>query len=204
MASVLANFLSGTQDPSSVATFGNQGDVFARIGVSGGTLYQKQDSGSTTNWALLSAALGTVLMKDVKAAGTDGGTFTSGAWQTRDLNTVENPQIWAALAANQITLDAGTYKIIANAPGYQCAENKAILRNITDATDTVIGSSEFGAVAFGGFSKSNIIGIFTIASTKTFEIQHQCAITSATNGFGVADNLGVDEVYTQVEITKIA
>lgn len=204
MGSVLANFLSGTQDPSSVATFGNQGDIFARIGGSGGTLYQKQDSGSSTNWVLLSSNLGTVLIKDVKATGTDGGTFTSGAWQTRDLNTVENPQIWASLAANQITLDAGTYKIIANAPSYQCAENKAKLRNITDATDTVIGSSEFGAAAFGGFSKSNIIGIFTIASSKTFEIQHQCVTTSTTNGFGVADNLGVDEVYTQVSITKIA
>ena len=55
-------------------------------------------------------------LKDVKAANTAGGTFTSGAFQTRTLNTVEGDASIVSLAANQFTLQAGTYHIEGVAP----------------------------------------------------------------------------------------
>lgn len=43
--------LSGTQDPSVVATRGEKGTIFIRTGANGGVIYIKQDSGETTNWS---------------------------------------------------------------------------------------------------------------------------------------------------------
>lgn len=58
MASNLEAYLSGTQDPSSVATYGETGQVFIQTGVTGFKFYQKQDNGLTTNWSLLSISEG--------------------------------------------------------------------------------------------------------------------------------------------------
>lgn len=54
MSSNLAAYLSGTQDPSAVATYGETGQVFIQTGTTGFKFFQKQDNGLTTNWALLS------------------------------------------------------------------------------------------------------------------------------------------------------
>ena len=45
--------LSGVQDPSVTATNGVKGTIFTRVGPNGGTLYQKQDDGVSTNWSLI-------------------------------------------------------------------------------------------------------------------------------------------------------
>lgn len=146
-----------------------------------------------------------VILEDQKASGTDGGTFTSGAWQTRTLNTevYDNGGI-CTLSSNQFTIPAGTYKVIASAPCYNGVFHKIKLRNITDSSDTVIGSSEVSAAATNVVSRSWIDSVFTIAATKTFEIQHRCGTTASTDGFGRADSFSVIEVYTQVCLEKIA
>jgi hypothetical protein len=141
---------------------------------------------------------------DQKANNTPGGTFSSGAWQRRDLNTTigSNTISGSSLAGNQFTLPAGTYRIQASAPAYNCNRHKAKLRNMTDSIDTLIGSSEVSAP--GGYTTSIINGVFTISAQKTFEIQHQCQTSAATNGFGVESNFGVAEIYTQVQLWRLA
>ena len=68
---------------------------------------------------LKSALDGYILIRDEKASGTTGGTFTSGAWQTRDLNTeVVDTGNHASVATNQITLAAGTYRFRIVAPAH--------------------------------------------------------------------------------------
>lgn len=144
---------------------------------------------------------------DQKTPGTPGGTFTQAAWQTRTLNTTigSNTITGSSLLNNQFTLPSGTYRINVSAPAYTVNRHKAKLRNITDSSDTLIGTSEYNAPSTGTVVTSSLIkGIFTITSSKVFEIQHQCQTTSgATNGFGVESNFGVVEIYTQVEIWKI-
>lgn len=212
MASVLANLLSGTQDPSVTSTYGLKGQLFLRIGASGGTFYQKQDDGDTTNWTQggtgAASSSETVYFKDIKTAGTDGGTFTAGAFQTRDLTTVQNPQAWASLAANQITLNAGTYEIEASAPAAGVGSHQARLYNITDAADVILGTTvlDNGVGTNSGVGQSVIRGTFTLTGTKTLEIQHYGQVTQASNGFGIAfagGGDGKDELYTQVRITKV-
>lgn len=149
----------------------------------------------------------TVYIKDVKAAATSGGTFTSGAWRTRDLNTLENPfsVSWVSLNTNQFTLDPGTYEFEATAPAIAVDGHKAKLRNITAGSDTIIGQPAASLNSAGDHTNSISIvkGIFTIGSTTVFELQHQCSTTRATNGFGFPAGFSVSEVYSQVKISRL-
>lgn len=146
-------------------------------------------------------------VRDEETAGTNAGTFTTGAWRTRVLNTVKTNEITgASLAANQIVLPAGTYWIEAQAPAMKVDRHKCKLRNVTDGTDAIVGSSEFSAAAIadGVSTNSLLAGRLTIAAAKTFELQHQCQTTFATFGLGIACNFAVVEVYAEVRLWKLA
>lgn len=150
-------------------------------------------------------------LKDVKANNTAGGTFTSGSFQTRTLNTTEGDFLhFGSLSSNQFTLIAGTYEIEAIAPAFTNANtlgsHKAILYNVTDASNALIGSNgEVTVVSSSGQSvnSSFVKGIVTISSSTVFEIRHRCDTTQSSNGFGPQANFGVDEIYTIVKLTKI-
>lgn len=137
------------------------------------------------------------IIEDQKSSGTNGGTFTSGAWRTRDLNTiVANDKSIVSLFANQFTLKPGTYKINATAPAFNVNFNQIRLYNITDSVNVKLGSS---FDCNGASSISTLACKFTITETKTFEIQHQCSTTFAVSGFGRAASIDT-EIYTRVEI----
>jgi hypothetical protein len=148
-------------------------------------------------------SLGEVLIvEDEKPTNTAGGTFTSGAWRTRDLNSVRVNRITgASLASIQITLPAGTYRIFAKAPGYVVSFHKIRLYNVTDSVAILIGSNENSG---GVITVSMINAEFTLASTKSLTIEHRCATTRASDGFGGATNFSEPEIYTQVLVQRIA
>ena len=145
-------------------------------------------------------------VRDEKSNQTGGGTFTSGAWQTRTLNTSMTNEIsGASLSSNQITLPSGTYFIHASASVYYVDQHKLKLRNTTDSSDTLIGTSMYSGNATETSTTSFVIGRFTIAAQKTFELQHRCATTKSSNGFGVPSTWsGEVEVYADVQIWKVA
>lgn len=144
-----------------------------------------------------------ILIRDEKTQGTDGGTFTSGAWQTRDLNTeVEDTGGDASVASNQITLEAGTYRCLISCPAFSVECHQARLYNITDSAVLVLGTSE--ETSSGSIqTRSFIAGRFTLAAQKVLEVQHQCESTDAGDGFGRAGNW-TTEIYTVVELWKEA
>ena len=144
----------------------------------------------------------TAYIKDAKSSGTGGGSFTSGSYQTRDLNTLEGDTSFVSLSSNQITLDPGTYDFYANSPSFRVSTNKARLRDITNSVTTILGSAEFGETAGGGTLGSNMEGRLVLTETTTFEIQHRCNFTQAF-GFGSPSSYGEDEIYTVVRITKL-
>lgn len=144
-------------------------------------------------------------VRDEKAAGTNGGTFTTDAWQTRTLNTVKTNEIsGASLSSNQITLPAGTYEIEAWAPAAGVGYHQLKLYNTSDTADTLIGTSESSPTSYSTPTKSRVCGRFTIAAQKTFELQHRCVSTKADTGFGVGTNFGVVAVFAEVLIRRIA
>ena len=147
-----------------------------------------------------------IKVSDVKAANTHGGTFTSGAWRTRDINTEDSDDGGhCSISANQITLAAGTYTCRISANAYFIDSHKAKLYNISDSADVLIGTSEYterGVTATQ--SRSIISGKFVLTASKVLEVQHYCATTQTTVGFGVACNFGVSEIYTVAEFWKVA
>jgi len=144
-------------------------------------------------------------VRDEKSSGTDGGTFTSGAWRTRDLNTVvKNTIPGASLASNQITLPAGTYRIRARAPGNKVDRHKAAIYNDTSSTYLIYGSNSY-SISTGEYAQTDSVveGWITLASESVLELRHYCQKTIATDGFGIDTTFGVVEVYSEVIIEKV-
>lgn len=166
-----------------------------------------QRSGAEGDRFVTADALNAVLIPvylrvaDEQAAGVAGGTFTSGAWQTRVLNTISSQiGIKASLNSNQVLLEAGAYWCRISCPAYAVNRHKARLRNMTDGTDLLIGTSEFSGTP--AQTSSIIAGRIDLTTQKVVEVQHRCETTTATNGFGVASNFAVTEVYAVAEFWR--
>ncbi len=144
-----------------------------------------------------------VIIKDVKANNVSGGAFTSGAWRTRDLNTlVADVNDFASLGTNQFTLQPATYYMQAMAPAYFVNGHVIRLQNITAGTTVATGSSSraSGSAAATTFTHLNVS--FSVATASVFEIQHSCATTRSPEGFGEPAAQGVSETYTVVDIWR--
>lgn len=144
-----------------------------------------------------------VHVQDQKSLGTDGGTFSSGAWRTRDLNTeLTNEVTGASLSSNQITLPAGDYFIEARAPVNGVDRHQTRLQDVTNAATLLTGSSEIAVQSFNVTTPSVITGRFTLSGTADVELQHRCETSNSGNGFGEAANF-TTEVYSDVLIWKV-
>jgi hypothetical protein len=143
-----------------------------------------------------------IQIEDRKAQNTSGGTFTAGSWQKRDLNTeVADTGNNAAVASNQITLEAGTYLVFASAPAFIVNRHQLRLQNVTDGTTLAVGQSNHAAAGTNVNNIAVLAGRFTISEQKVLELQHQCETSAATRGLGVEGNFGA-EVYAQIQFWK--
>jgi len=166
-------------------------------GSTAGELTYVTPPGSFTSYAIIS---------DEKAHNADGGTFTLGAFRTRDLNTeIADPDGIVSISSNQFTLGAGNYLIEASAPAYAVDRHIARLRNITTSTTVQYGQAQYAGAANFVYNSSVVVARVSLTGSTTFEIQHRSQSTQASNGFGVQTAMaGVDSVYTIVKIFKEA
>jgi hypothetical protein len=148
----------------------------------------------------------TFYVEDQKSAGTHGGTFSAGAWRTRDLNTIKTNTIsGASLASNQIILPAGIYDIEAHAPVFCVDYHKLRLYNITAAVDIAIGTQDKIASAESSGGLAFVRGRLSVAANTVIELQQWCTTTGITTGFGIAANInGKVEIYSDIIIRKVA
>ncbi|WP_420598649.1 hypothetical protein [Neptuniibacter sp.] len=146
------------------------------------------------------------LLADQKPSGTDAGTFTAADWRTRDINTeLADSASIVSVASNQFTLNPGDYLIKWVAPAYRVERHQSRLYNVTDSAVEGYGSSGYArntsdstdTFSFGSLRVS-------IASAKTFEIQHRSTGTRSPNGFGLNSANAEIEQYLMVEIYKEA
>lgn len=139
-------------------------------------------------------------VRDEKASGMGGGSSVAGD-QIRTLNTVvTNTITGASLAANEVTLPAGTYRIFAIAPCYSGARHRVRLINVTDAAVAILGTGEHAGS--GSSTMSTIYDRIVITATKVFNLTHYIATATATNGLGVDTSDTFTEVYTSLIIWK--
>lgn len=175
--------------------------VKARLakGTAGQTL--RMNSGATApEWVSITGAPDAVL-EDQKASATEGGTFTSGAWRTRDLNTeVRDPSSLVSIAANEFTPTVAGW-VDWSAPASNVGQHKTRLFNVTDATVAGVGSSEQSAGSADTATRS--FGGAPVVAGKAYRIEHQCSSTAATLGFGRAAGFATTvEVYTRVQFWR--
>jgi hypothetical protein len=144
-----------------------------------------------------------IKLVDSKASGTNGGTFTSGAWQKRTVAEETDTGSNCAVASSVIVLGAGTYECRISCPAYAVDNHQARLRNTTAGSTVLVGTSQRTKAADGVTNRSVIVGRFTIAASQNLEIQHYCQTTLADQGFGVPNGFGEVEIYTIAELWKI-
>jgi len=177
----------------------------ARFPVGGNGQVPVADSTQATglNWKTLAGQiLAYGVVSNTQLSGTAGGTQTSGSLQQRVLNTVDVSSGFTTftLAANALTLDAGTYLVLAEAPAYSVGSHQlAIVRS--DGTK-FYGST---AVALTGTqTESRFEGVITITAGQTLTLQHQSQNTQATTGQGYPGSFGNVEVYGRMTLVRIA
>ena len=155
-----------------------------------------------TSW--LNVGYPMAIFNETQVATTNSGTFTSGAWQTRTLNTtVVNNITSCSLASNAVSLPAGTYYMRATAPAFQVNEHQVKILNSTDSADVALGRSSYNYSTTEAAGYSEAVGVVTITGTKSFTVQHRCAATKATNGLGTGVTWG-NEIFATFEIVRIA
>lgn len=144
------------------------------------------------------------LIADVKSNGTDGGTFTQDAWQDRDLNTeIYDPDNIVTISSNQFTIGSGTYIIEWDCVYFDVSLNQTRLYDVTGGASLQAGLTMYANPADNGYGTASGSAQVTPTSNNTYKIQHRCGVTKASTGFGLNMNVGEDEQFARVKITKL-
>lgn len=147
-----------------------------------------------------------VIIEEQQPSATGGGTATSGSWFTRVLNTlVRNVDTMASLSSNEFTLGAGTYSIHWSSPFAVVDRCQSRIYNVTDAAVVAYGTSGYSANTDVTSTETCGSTVVTISGSKAFRLEIQVGLTTANaNALGVAAGFGNINVYSRVEITRLA
>lgn len=155
--------------------------------------------------AVLLAPYPYMQVRDHQTQNTADGTFTSGSWQTRTLNTVTTNTInGASLSSNKVTLPTGTYYASFYAPAFMVDRHQVRISSVTGAAVQILGQNAYADAANVAQTVAQGEGVFSVpaSSSTQIELQHRCSTTRAANGFGVEVNVST-EVYAVLNIWQI-
>ncbi len=144
-----------------------------------------------------------ILCQNIQATTVNAGGIASGSWVKVPINTeVVDTGGDALLAANIITLTAGTYRIRWRVPCMAVDDFATRLYNFTTAAVIAYGSNTIAAASDSSSSES--CGECRVAVTAATQIwlEAQAGATNLTTGFGEANNFGGSEVYASIELEK--
>jgi hypothetical protein len=154
---------------------------------------------------------GYILVQNIQTSGVSSGeTLTSGAWNTRALNTIVTDTTGlVTLASNQVTLPAGTYEIGDSFGTYYTGGADILCRgrlyNFTSASVMTVGDAS-GIPPSGWLTAARAWvgrGRFTLSAPAAIGIQ---TYPNATGGLGgVAMSLSAtSEIYSTLELRKLS
>jgi len=182
------------------------GDMLIRTGTSwtrlpapAGPLYQL---GNPNEPSVCWTPTSPIILQDVKAANTAGGTSVAATWNARTLNTklVDQNGI-CTLASNAFSLPKGSYHVSARAPSYNANKNRLRLR------ETTFGTIWYGQCVYNDMNSMMLAELECVIGAQasySFVLEHWTQIALATFGLGVPCNDGGTELYAQVTITPLA
>jgi len=146
--------------------------------------------------------------EEQQPAGTDGGTFTAGAWQQRLLNTeVYDPNGIGAIVANRVRLQAGTYRFRATATCFRVGTSRLRLYDNTAPAAIITSYSMTDSDDIGDDNGNRFVtsaGEFELTVQSDIAVEHRCSTTQASTGLGTDANIdGLAEVYCRLELWKL-
>lgn len=118
-----------------------------------------------------------------------GGTFNSGGWKQRSLNTIAENGLNMQLANNRFILPSGKYYVTGWAACHQVRTNQVRIYNTTEAEVSLLGPALCAAKYTNYTAQSNnflspIQGYITLTTQSALLIQHKCMYGRPRNGFG--------------------
>lgn len=161
----------------------------------------RMNSGATApEWGTAGAP--DAVLEDQKASGTDGGSSTSGSWQTRTLNTeAKDTYSLVSIAANAFTPTVDGW-VEWSAPATRSGSHQSRLYNVTGAAVVSYGTS--AATGAGADTSTISEGGGAVTAGTAYRIEHRVTTTKATDGYGQANSFGGTEVYTRVKFWRTA
>jgi hypothetical protein len=148
------------------------------------------------------------LFVDEKPQNTVAQTLSINGWNVRDLNTTRiNDISGVSIAANQITLPAGEYRVSAVAGQHRFEQTTSGILGIYDTTGSStlargINSYQDAGSNSGGDDRVLLEGGFTLGVQSVVELRHDCNQTGAVGGFQL-NRTGLTEVYAELQIWKL-
>ena len=143
---------------------------------------------------------------DQKTTGTNGGTFTAGAWQVRDLNEVQIAHPDVSVASNVVTFASGIWLVNATGPAFGITSHR---NRIATTGGTVLRYS--ASISAQSDQPDNqdapVYDAIVDASAGAVSINlssYSSGNSRTGDGFGQATNTpGVPEIYSQLSALKI-
>lgn len=146
-----------------------------------------------------------LLFQHQLATGSNAGAFNQGSWVTVPLNVeVADTGNYGSIAANTITLAAGTYRARWRVCGLAVDSFQSRLYNVSTASVIAYGSNAEAASTDASSDWSEGESRFTLGVSTQVRLEAQCALTNGTTGFGKANNFGGTETYAAIELEREA
>ena len=124
---------------------------------------------------------------------------TSGAWQTRTLSTgVSDVFGLVSISSNEFTPTANGW-VEWEAPANEVNGHQSRLYNVTDGAAVAYGTLMRSAPSASEVGISN--GGAAVVANKAYRIEHRCADTKSSTGFGLAFSQGT-EIYSRVKFWR--
>lgn len=150
------------------------------------------------------SVLGTATFQEQQSNGVDAGAATVSAWTARNLNTsVSNTITGCSLASNIVTLPAGDYLIIANAPFHATGETHIRFKSTT--TSTVIYGPQARLTAAAHASVVHLVGTLSLSAQEAFKLEYFVSNPAgATSDLGRAISGTNTEFYSTLQVIDLA
>ena len=127
-------------------------------------------------------------------------TFSAEVWTHRPFTVLAgNTGFCEILSDGSLRLEAGEYEVSGWAIALAVKSHRARLAVPSTTEFLVWGDSAYGNSWVD--SRSFLAGGFTLASQTVVQLEHRCALTQPSWGFGYRSNLG-PEIYVQLILNR--
>jgi hypothetical protein len=165
---------------------------------------------STGGGSPVSAGFEGVTVTNEVSTGTHGGSSTGGSWNTRPLNTLNNPKSYAWISFDDVndrfTLQSGYYAISIKAQVFAAGAHQLRLRADPAGAPTTALEGHGQACPYWNEEASQtaiIEDVITVTTATVYELQHYAEQTVATYGLGKDSGSGENQVYTTIRVARL-